>query len=301
MTAPVKEQKKYRVGYLGPEKTYSNDAATLFVEHLPKGNLYDFIPYPTLPKLIFTAKEGRVDFAIVPIENSIEGTIGIVQDLLISDEINLRIDDELYLEIDHALMAPAGIDVSQITEIYSHPQALNQCEPYLSKHFPEAHRIATSSTVQALNQVLIQMRSGIVSAAIGPAETAKHFDLEIISKDIAAMRNNFTRFLALALKRESSFNVEKFKTSIVFSIKKDLPGGLHSVLGAFVLNKRNINLTKIESRPQKTKLGDYYFFIDFQGHGDDKKIAEALSEIKGETSMLKILGSYPDRSYMVEK
>ena len=115
------------------------------------------------------------------------------------------------------------------------------------------------------------------------------------------MKNNFTRFLALALHQGATFKVEKFKTSIVFSIKKDVPGGLHSVLGAFVLNKRNINLTKIESRPQKTKLGDYYFFIDFQGHCDDKKIVEALAEIKLKPSMLKILGSYPDRSYMVEK
>ena len=237
--------------------------------------------------------KGKVNEAIVPIENSVEGTIGIVTDTLVN-EVDLLIKQEIVIPIHDYLMAKEKVKLSSITEVISHPQPIDQCKHYLRKNLPKAKIRFAFSTSDAARQVAeAETVKGLdVPAAIAPKASAVLYGLTIIAANINDYPDNSTRFIVLAKKDHESTG--KDKTSIVFSIKKDKPGGLHYVLGEFA--KRGINLTKIESRPTKRTLGDYFFFIDIQGHSADKKVSEALAEVKKKASFFKMLGSYPKAS-----
>ncbi len=273
-----------KVGFLGPEGTFSEEASKLYSKRLPgKAQL---IPYTTIHDLLYAVQKGKLSEAIVPIENSIEGTIGVVTDMLAKD-VNLQIKQEMVLDIFHYIMAQKGIRLSDITDVISHPQALDQCKDFLQKRLPKATLHLARSTSDAVRQVSTSLRIGTF-AAVGNINSAKLYGLKVLASKINA-KDNQTRFVVLA--KSDHARTGKDKTSIVFSIRHDRPGGLHDVLS--VLAEKNINLTKIESRPSKKALGEYFFFADMEGHRKDKKIAEVLKKIKSKSSFLKLLGSYP--------
>lgn len=283
-----------KVGYLGPEGTNSEEASRLYLKKL-EGKA-ELIPYTTIHDVLLAADRKRIDEAIVPIENSIEGTIGIVTDTLVKD-VDLMIRQELVVPIYHYLIVQKGITLREITDVISNPQILDQCKDFLRQKLPKAKLHLAYSSSEAVRQVATSLGEkviahgqvkGSVFAAIGTAPSAKMYGLKIIAAKINA-QDNRTRFVVLA--KSDHPRTGDDKTSIVFSISKDRPGGLHDVLAEIAM--RGINLTKIESRPSKKALGDYYFFADMQGHRQDAAIAEVLSEIKRKTSLLKMLGSYP--------
>ncbi len=283
-----------RVGFLGPEGTFSEEASKIYQKKL-EGKA-DLIPYTTIHDLLFAVAKGRISEGIAPIENSIEGTVGVVTDMLVKD-VNLMVRQEIVIPIYHYLIAQKGIKLSEVTDVISHPQALDQCKEFLQKKLPKIKLHLAYSTSNAVTQVAISLGEKIIAhgnvrgsvfAAIGNKNAAKLYDLKVLASKINAKENQ-TRFIVLAKKDHAPTG--KDKTSIVFSIRSDRPGGLHDILSEFA--KRKINLTKIESRPSKKALGDYYFFVDMHGHRGDKLVAEALSAIKKKTSFLKMLGSYP--------
>jgi prephenate dehydratase len=278
------------IGYLGPEGTFSEEASAVYQKKVGKAK---FIPYSTFHDILIDTDKGKVSEAIVPIENSVEGTIGIVTDTLVN-EVDLLIKQEIVIPIHDYLMAKDKVKLSNITEVISHPQPIDQCKHYLRKNLPKAKIRFAFSTSDAARQVAEAgtVKGLEVPAAIAPKASAVLYGLTIIASNINDYPDNSTRFIVLGKKDHEKTG--KDKTSIVFSIKKDKPGGLHYVLGEFA--KRNINLTKIESRPTKRTLGDYFFFIDIQGHRADKKVSEALSEVKKKASFFKMLGSYPKAS-----
>lgn len=283
-----------KVGYLGPEGTFSEEAAKLYFRKLEgKATL---LPFGTIHSLLLAADRKEIDEAVVPLENSIEGTISVVPDLL-AKEVNLMIRQELVLPIYHYLIAHKGVKLSQITDVISNPPALDQCQNFLRKKLPKAKLHLSYSTADAVKQVAFSLGEMVIAhgkvkggvfAAIGTAASAKLYGLKIVASRINA-KDNQTRFIVLGKKDHARTGQDK--TSLVFAIAKDRPGGLHNVLKEFA--DRNINLTKIESRPSKKVLGDYYFFADLAGHRQDLVVAAALSGVKRKTSFLKMLGSYP--------
>lgn len=283
-----------RVGFLGPEGTFSEEASKLYLHKLP--GKVKLIPYTTIHNLLYAVNRGKIDEAICPLENSIEGTIGIVTDMLAKD-VKLQIKHEIVIPIYHYLIGQKGIGLSEVTDVISHPQALDQCKDFMKKNLPKVKLHLAYSTSDAVRQVATSLGEKIIAhgqikgsvfAAIGNISSAKLYGMKVLASNINAKENK-TRFIVLAKKDHKPTGRDK--TTIVFSGKKDRPGGLHAILGEFA--SRNINLTKIESRPSKKSLGDYYFFADFEGHRTTAKVASALSGIKKQASFLKILGSYP--------
>lgn len=276
-----------KVGYLGPEGTFSEGASLQYKKKIGKA---DFLPFSSFHDIIIAAHKGKIDEGIVPIENSVEGTIGIVTDMLVN-EVSLKIKQELVIPVKHYLLSKFKVPLNSITEVLSHPQVIDQCKNYLRKKLPKAKIRFSYSTAEAARQVAttVELRGIEVPAAIATIEAAKLYRLHVIASKINDYPDNSTRFIVLA--KNDHPRTGKDKTSIVFSILKDRPGGLHNILGEFA--KRGINLTKIESRPTKKTLGDYYFFIDMYGHRKDRLLSDALSYVAKKASFLKVLGSYP--------
>ncbi|MDD4179815.1 MAG: prephenate dehydratase [Candidatus Margulisbacteria bacterium] len=284
-----------KVGYLGPEGTNSEEACQLYLKKLE--DKAELIPFSTIHDVLYAADRGKIHEAIVPIENSIEGTIGTVTDMLVKD-VNLMIRQELVIPIYHYLIVQKGIGLKEITDVISNPQVLDQCKDFLRKNLPGVKLHLAYSSADAVRQVATSLGEkviahgrvkGSVFAAIGTAASTKLYGLRIVSAKINA-QDNKTRFVVLSKKDHK--RTGRDKTSVVFSIAKDRPGGLHDVLREIAIRK--VNLTKIESRPSKKALGDYFFFADMQGHRSDPVIAQALGNMKKKTSMFKLLGSYPE-------
>lgn len=273
-----------KIGYLGPEGSYSEEAGKLYDKLIPEKK--QFVPFETFYDALYAADQKKVAEAVVPIENSIEGTIGVVTDMLVKD-VDLQICQEIVLPIYNYLLTPKGVKLADITDIISHPQPLGQSKDYLHRYLPNATLHLSHSTSSAVKEVATSLDKGHF-AAIGPKAAASLYGLKVLAAKINAKENK-TRFVVLA--KHDHVRTGNDKTSIVFAVKRDRPGGLHDALEAFATRK--INLTKIESRPSKKSLGDYYFFIDMYGHRTDKLIAEALKKLKAQASFFKILGSYP--------
>lgn len=218
---------------------------------------------------------------VVPIENSIEGPVNVTLDALVH-EYDLMIEGEIVLPINHNLMAPKGLKLSDISDVYSHPQALAQCHNYILNNSFRVH--STSSTAAACKNI-VNFKN---SASIGTVKAAKLYCLNILDENIQDVDNNETRFVVLS--KHDSRPTGNDKTSIVFSLHDDRPGGLYGILGIFA--EFSINLSKIESRPSKQGLNKYVFFINFEGHRQDEDIGKILKLIDENTSFFKVLGSY---------
>jgi prephenate dehydratase len=228
---------------------------------------------------------GATDEGVVPIENSLEGSVTYTLDLLISQS-GLSICKEIVLPIDHYLMAKTGTALAQVQVVYSHPQALAQCRGFLEQRLPRAQQMASLSTVAA---VVDMKASHVPAAAIAPRRAAELHEVEIIARSIQDSPNNLTRFVVLA--HADHPPTGRDKTSICFSFDQDAPSLLYHALGEFA--RYGINLAKVESRPTKESLGRYIFLIDCDGHRTDPLVAAALAGLERQVSVLKVLGSYP--------
>ncbi len=268
-----------KLAFLGPTGTHSEQAAIIYAPDSTK------IACASIPLVAAKVESGEAEEGILPIENSLEGSVNLTLDLLIHDS-SLSISHEIVLPITHSIIAKKGTSFSNIKFIYSHPQALAQCRNFLSKNLPDAIEIASMSTASAVKEML---QKGENAAAIGTERAGSIYGALTIAHQIEDNPNNVTRFIILA-PNDSDVTGED-KTSVCFSFDGDAPGILHSTLNEFA--KRKINLTKIESRPSKKDLGRYIFLTDIEGHRKDKVIKEALTGIKKQVSMFKIFGSYP--------
>jgi chorismate mutase/prephenate dehydratase len=265
------------VAFQGEIGAYSEEAAFHFF-----GPSVKVKPCESLDDVFKVVEEAEVPFGIVPIENSLEGSISRVYDLLLNS--SLRVCGEIELRVVHCLIANPGARVDLIRRVYSHPQALGQCQAFL-KHL-NCELIPTYDTAGSVKMV---KEMGIVDgAAIASARAAKIYGMEIIASEIEDNPNNFTRFFILS--QQDSPPSGNDKTSIVFSVKHK-PGALYEFLKELAI--RNINLTKLESRPTRQKPWDYNFYLDFEGHREDKASQEALEYLEENSLFVKVLGSYP--------
>lgn len=222
-------------------------------------------------------------FGVIPIENSIEGPVGITLDSL-AHKFDLKIYKEIIIPINQNLIVNPGCTMEDIEDVYSHAQAIAQCQEFIRENKIQPHYAI--STARAAKDII----GDNSKAAIGNSKIVELYGLEILQSNIQDVDNNETRFVVVSKKDHEMTG--KDKTSIIFSIYEDKPGGLYKILGIF--EKNNINLTKIESRPSKKGLGKYLFFVDFNGHKDDELIQDILEEVDEHTYFLKVLGSYPE-------
>lgn len=225
----------------------------------------------------------ETDFGVVPIENSIEGPVGITLDSL-AHKFDLKIYNEIIIPINQNLIVNPGCKMEDIKDVFSHEQAIAQCREFIQRYKLQPHY--SVSTANAAKSII----GDKTKAAIANAMTVDLYDLEILEANIQDTDNNATRFVVLS--KDDHEITGNDKTSIIFSIYEDRPGGLYNILGIF--QKYNINLTKIESRPSRKGLGKYMFFVDFNGHKDDEIIRNIITKIDENTYFLKVLGSYPE-------
>ena len=258
--------------------TYSEEAALL---HDPSASR----PYPTITAVGEAVVSGEVEEGVVPIENSLAGSVIFTLDLLISQP-KLFIRGEIDLPIEHYLLAKPGTDPAEIKVIYSHPQALAQCREYLEKRFPQAEQMASLSTVLCVTDAL---NSPVPAAAISPRRASELYDVDILDRGIQDAATNVTRFAVIGLSDHAPTGRDK--TSMAFTFDVDTPGLLYRTLGEFA--ERGINLFKVESRPTKHSLGEYIFLVDCAGHREESPMKDALSALSEPVSMLRVLGSYP--------
>ena len=268
-----------RLAFLGPAGTHSEQACLNYDAKAVQ------LPFATIEAAAGAVDSGEADEGVLPIENSLEGSVNPTLDLLIHQS-TLFIRHELVLTIVNHLVAAEGTETNDIRHIYSHPQALAQCRAFLSERFPEAELVASMSTAAAVEEML---RQGGQSAAIATKRAGVLYGAKVIAEGIDDNPNNMTRFVVLA--RTDHPATGEDKTSICFSFDEDAPGVLHGVLGEFA--ERNINLTKIESRPTRESLGRYIFLVDLEGHRENTKVQEALAGARKQASVFKIFGSYP--------
>ena len=269
------------IAFLGPLGTNTEQAT---IKYDSKATPINCSSINEIFEMVTTKK---ADEGMVPIENSIDGPVTDTLDILIH-ESKLSIQNEIILNISHCLITNKNSSEKEsFSEIFSHPQALNQCKKFLLAKYPKTKLIASMSTSEAVKFVANSTKKNI--AAIGTDRAAEIYEAQIIAKNIEDNMNNSTRFIVLSHKKTSPSGNDK--TSLCFSFSKDSPGSLYKVLGKFA--KRDINLTKIESRPSKNTLGQYVFLIDLEGHQEENLIKETLLEVKQEVSELKLFGSYP--------
>ncbi len=276
---------KVKIAYLGPQGTFTEEALDKYISSTKSDDEIEKIPCATMQEVIKSVDRGEAAEGIVPIENSLEGSVNITLDFL-TFESEAKIIREITIPIRHSLIGKEKIPASKIKKIISHPHATAQCKNYISTHLKDAEIIAANSTAEAI-KMLQEADNGI--AAIGTETAAKLYGLEIIEKDIEDNKDNKTRFIFLGNSIQPKTG--KDRTSIVCFLEKDKPGSLFNILKEFA--ERNINLTRLESRPAKKDLGDYVFLIDLDGHLHDREIFEALEVLRKTVYLVKILGSYP--------
>jgi chorismate mutase/prephenate dehydratase len=265
------------VAFQGETGAYSEEAAFQYFGHsiIPK-------PCDTFDTVFEVVENDEAPFGVVPIENSLEGSISRVYDLLLNSR--LKVSGELDLHVVHHLIANQGATLDTIKRVYSHPQALNQCQVFLRQIGCEG--ISTYDTAGSVK--MIKEKNIVDGAAIASAHAAEVYGMKIIAREIEDNPNNFTRFFMLSKKDSPPTGFDK--TSIVFSVKHK-PGAIYDAIKEFADSK--INLTKIESRPTRQKAWEYNFYLDFEGHQQDKMVKETLEKLEEHTLFLKILGSYP--------
>jgi chorismate mutase / prephenate dehydratase len=266
-----------RVSFLGPQHTYSHEAALGRF-----GGSAEFHPEPSISAVFQALDAERADYGVVPVENSTEGSVGLTLDLLI--DTPATIVGEILMPVRHALMSREG-DPAKIQRILSHQQSLGQCRNFLAANYPRAELEAVASNALAAQRAA----EDETSAAICSAAAADGYGLRIIAENIQDVANNVTRFLVLGRQRTARSGADK--TSLLFALP-ERSGVLHGALSLFARDK--INLTMIQSRPQREKPWAYLFFVDFEGHRDDPAVKRALATLERRALFLKVLGSYPE-------
>ncbi len=267
------------VAFFGPPATFSHMAC---IQHF--GSSIRMLPESTIQDVFEAVERGKADYGVVPIENSTEGPVGLTLDMFIKSEA--RICAEIMTKISHDLLSRSG-NAGEVQKIYSHPQALGQCREWLRKNFPHVQLEEAGSTAKAAQLAVEDPQA----AGIASSLAAHLYGLKVVASQIEDNLNNYTRFLVLG--RQGAQRTGRDKTSALFVVSH-APGTLFRVLQIFF--EKEINLTKIESRPNKGKPWEYIFFIDFEGHATDPHVAQALHEVKEHVLFVKLLGSYPQCS-----
>jgi prephenate dehydratase len=270
-----------KIAYLGPKGTFTSTAANKLIK-LDKYKDAVFLPCSDIEDVLYGTEEGRYDYGVVPVENSIEGSVNTSIDILIN-EVRLNVIYEIVLNINHNLAASSQLIKGE--KIYSHPQALAQCRIFLKKNYPEAEKISTKSTLQSLDYIKEFPEN---SLAIVPSFSFEENDIRIIKKNIGDYEMNQTRFYLVSKRSEKADRT--VKSSISFQLKDDRPGGLLEIMELF--RDKGINLTKIESRPGKHHLGRYIFIIDCEGDLSLEENQTIIENIKEKSSKVKLLGAF---------
>jgi prephenate dehydratase len=277
------------VGFLGPAGTFTEEALRASLDQqTPGGRTRKFLPFPSMQETIEAVSTGEVDCAIVPIENSIEGSVSATLDVLAHEIDNLQIVREVRLDVHQSLLVRPGVTLDRVTKVVSIPHALAQCRGWLRLNLPGREIEAANSTANAVERVASVDEPW---AAIGNLLAGKVYGCVPLEVGIEDHEENETRFVFLARQRERQDWFEPYKTSVICEIIQDQPGALLLILQEFAF--RRINLTKIESRPSKRRLGDYIFIVDMEGKVDDVAVADALRCLRCKLPRLTVLGSYP--------
>jgi len=264
------------VAYLGPQGTFSQEAAA---KHF--GGVTKLVPCGSIDEVFRQVETGALGYGVVPVENSTEGAIGRTLDLLLATPA--KICGEVMLPIRQCLMGKGG-KLGDVHRVYSHTQSLGQCQQWLARHLPRAERAPVVSNAEAAR--LAARERG--AAAIGPKTAAALYGLKIIAANIEDESKNTTRFLVIAA--QDAARSGRDKTSLVMSTR-NVPGAMHDLLTPLAANQ--VSMTRLESRPSRTGLWRYVFYVDVEGHQEERNVARALAELKKRASFLKILGSYP--------
>ena len=278
----MEESIRRKLGFLGPKGTHSEAVANYLLSAYPE-KYQEAIPYNTIYETINAVEKEEIEYCVVPIENSIEGSINVTLDTLVH-EVNLKINHELIWAVHNQLLVKNHNE--EIKYIVSHAQPLAQCHNFLQRNYPMAKIIPVDSTAKAAE---IVANGAPNYAAIATCRAAKLYNLEILASDIEDMNTNCTRFVVLHKNKQEELG-QAVATSIVCQLKGDNAGALCEVLQEFA--KRNVNLTKIESRPARTGLGEYIFFLNIEGSIYEDNIKETLSVVTEKCLWVKNLGSF---------
>lgn len=277
MSACLALEQPIRVAFLGPEGTFTQEAA---LKHFGDGAIS--VPKAAIDEVFREVLAGACDYGVVPVENSTEGVISHTLDSFMDSSI--KICGEVELRIHQHFMIGENTKSENITRVYSHAQSLAQCRQWLNSNYPNIERIAVSSNAEAARRVQGEWNS----AAIAGDMSCELFELEKIWEKIEDRPDNSTRFLIIA--RDSVAPSGDDRTSIVVSVKNQ-PGALHNLIEPF--RRNNVNMTRLESRPSRSSKWSYVFFIDFVGHTEDASVAQVLADLAADVVDLRVLGSYP--------
>ncbi|MDJ0510263.1 MAG: prephenate dehydratase [Crocosphaera sp.] len=272
------------IAHLGPIGTNAETAALAYANWLEntQGKPSILCPCPSISQTLHSVAQGDTQKAVVPVENSTEGSVASTLDTLWQLD-RLKIQQELVLPIIHAFFS-RGTSISGIKTVYSHPQALAQCQRWLQENLPNVALIPTNSTAEALQKISLDPTSGAIAAP----RAAKLYHVPILLNHINDYPDNCTRFWVMTLNPTPTVNS---RISLAFSVSENVPGSLMKPLEVFA--RRNLNLSRIESRPTKRSLGEYVFYLDIEGHPQDPNIIDALNELTAYTKVIKIYGGYP--------
>lgn len=269
-------EEQMAVAYLGPEGTFSQEAV---VKHF--GSATGGRPLNSIDEVFRAVESGESAYGVVPVENSTEGAVGRTLDLLLNT--SARICGEVNLPVRQNLMSNAASRAA-IRTVYSHTQSLAQCQGWLSRHLPDAERVAVVSNAEAAKMAAKDKRS----AAIASRTAAELYGLKLLARNIEDDPKNTTRFVVIGADDASPSG--KDKTSLILSTR-NVPGAIHDLLSP--LAKHGVSMTRLESRPARTGRWEYVFYIDIEGHRAEAHVAKALAALEGKAAMLKLLGSYP--------
>lgn len=288
-----------RAGFLGPEATYTHEAMLASVARWTAGSdpgqAVEEVALPTIHDVVIAVHDGRIDRGLVPIENSVEGSVNATLDALAFATDDVVIVGEVVLAIHHCLIARADLALEQIELVVSHPQALGQCARFVRERLPTARVMTGASTAEAVRTVMAHDGPW---AALGPRTAAERYAGRVLAGDVEDAGGNETRFAWLA-RRDAADAIAvlegaaaPWKTAIVFwPPVSDAPGWLVACLSE--LSQRGVNMTRIESRPRKVGLGEYVFFVDLSGRESEEPVAAALRGVRSHAQELRVLGSFP--------
>jgi chorismate mutase / prephenate dehydratase len=276
MSSALSLEKSMNIAYLGPEATFTHQAAIRKF-----GSSLRYSAQKTIADVFAEVTKNRADYGVVPVENSTEGVVTHTLDMFVESE--LKIVAQIILPIQHCLLTNGGR--GRIKKLYGHPQTLGQCRGWLQNNLPGVEIIETSSNARSAELAAKERNS----AAIAGLLAAERYGLQVVESDIQDNSANATRFLVLG--RKCSPPTGRDRTSLMLSVTHKV-GALHQALNAF--RRFKLNMTKIESRPSKRKAWEYYFFVDCEGHKDDRPVARAIAELQKQCNFVKVLGSYPN-------
>jgi chorismate mutase/prephenate dehydratase len=276
MSSALSLEKTLTIAYFGPEATFTHQAAIRKF-----GASLNYSAQKTIADVFAEVARHRADYGVVPVENSTEGVVTHTLDMFVDSD--LKVVAQIVMRVQQCLMSKGP--KRAIKKLFVHPQSLAQCRAWIQNHLPQAELIETSSNARSAEQAAKTRHSG----AIGGALAAQRYGLDVLDTDIQDNATNTTRFLVLG--RQCSPPTGKDRTSIMFSIPHEV-GALHSALGVF--RRFRLNMTKIESRPSKRRAWEYFFFVDCDGHYEDKRVAKAIGELQKHCTFVKVLGSYPN-------